>query len=129
MAKARSGKSGKVPRGVRKQLRRLERQLADAARLELKRIRKLERAHHRRQEAEAALIELRAAAGKVDFAANPPPAAKPIAAKPVAAAKPTPATPAATAKPAVAAKPVAKPAAKPAATPRRSAPKPPPGKP
>jgi hypothetical protein len=51
--------SVKVSPGLRKQVRRLERQLADAAREELKRVRKLEKAHHRLQRAEAALNELR----------------------------------------------------------------------
>src|ERR1035437_4812248 len=44
-----------TPRGLKKQLRRLERQLIGAAKLENKRLRKLERARNRRQVAEAAL--------------------------------------------------------------------------
>ena len=77
MAKGRSRKAGKAgdktagaPKapetaktklkpGVRKQLRRLEGQLADAARRERKRLRKLERARHRRQLIEATLDGLR----------------------------------------------------------------------
>src|ERR1035437_7320958 len=47
------------PRGVRKPLRQLERQLSDAARQERKRLRKLERATFRRQMLQAALEELR----------------------------------------------------------------------
>jgi hypothetical protein len=50
----------KASPGLRKQVRRLERQLADAAREELKRVRKLEKAHHRLQRAETALDGLRA---------------------------------------------------------------------
>ena len=81
----------KVPRGVRKQLRRLERQLADAARQERKRVRKLERAHYRRQLIQEALEELRGAAPAkpaegstpVSAAASPVlPAASPAAPKP-----------------------------------------------
>jgi len=101
--------------GVRKQIRRLERELATAAAVELKRVRKLERAHHRLQRAEAALDELRGtsvpepAVKKSATAAKPAAtAAKPAAtaAKP-AAPKPAPAKPAApkpiAAKPATAA--------------------------
>jgi hypothetical protein len=57
-----SGKTPKkasVPRGVRKHLRQLERQLSDAARQERKRLRKLDRATFRRQMLQAALEELR----------------------------------------------------------------------
>jgi hypothetical protein len=76
MAKGKSKKSGKardtksraaandprmksIPRGVRKHLRQLERQLSDAARQERKRLRKLERTIFRRQMLQAALEELR----------------------------------------------------------------------
>ena len=52
-------KKASVPRGVRKHLRLLERQLSDAARQEHKRLRKLERATFRRQMLQAALEELR----------------------------------------------------------------------
>ena len=94
--------------GVRKQIRRLERELATAAAVELKRVRKLERAHHRLQRAEAALDELRGTSvpepAVKKSAAAPKPAA--TAAKP-AAPKPAPAKPAApkpiAAKPATAA--------------------------
>ena len=56
-----SAAPAKMSPGLRKQVRRLERQLAEAAREELKRVRKLEKAHHRLQRAEVALDELRAA--------------------------------------------------------------------
>jgi len=76
MAKSKSKKSGKareakpsvaggrsrknvVPRGVRKHLKELERQLSDAARQERKRLRKLDRATFRRLMLQAALEELR----------------------------------------------------------------------
>ena len=62
----------KAPAGVRKQIRRLERQLADAARQERKRLRKLERARQRRQVAEAALADVLA-----ETPASPAPAVKP----------------------------------------------------
>jgi hypothetical protein len=52
-------KKASVPRGVRKHLRLLERQLSDAARQEHKRLRKLERATFRRQMLQAAVEELR----------------------------------------------------------------------
>jgi len=78
----------KVSAGVRTQIRRLERQLADAARQESKRLRKLERARHRRQVAEAALADVLA-----ETPAPPAPAAKPApaAAKPAVTAKTAPA--------------------------------------
>jgi len=92
----------KVPSGVRKQIRRLERQLADAARKELKRVRKLERAHHRRQMAQAALDALVATtpkgSGSPDKAASAPApgsaTAKSPAAKSPAAKSPSVKTPA-----------------------------------
>jgi hypothetical protein len=112
-------RAGKLKPGVRKQLRRLERQLADAARQERNRVRKLERARHRRQLIEATLDGLRGVAP-----ARPAP---PAAADPIAAAAPTAAAPAA----AVQAKAPARPRAararapRPAASARRTAPKPP----
>ena len=48
-------------RGLRRRLRKLEGQLADAARQERKRLRKLERALWRRQRIEAAIDEIRTA--------------------------------------------------------------------
>ena len=53
------GTQDRLPRGVRKHLRELERQLSDAARQERKRLRKLERAVFRRQMIQATLEELR----------------------------------------------------------------------
>lgn len=110
-----------APRGVRKHLRQLERQLSDAARQERKRLRKLERAMFRRQMLQAALEELRgetivvvptavespASAVAVDPVAKARPAARATApAKPRPAAKATaPATPRPAAKPSPAAKP------------------------
>ena len=55
--------SSKMPRRYRKQLRILERALADAARLESRRLLKLERARYRRQMIEAVLEELRPGSG------------------------------------------------------------------
>lgn len=101
------------PRGVRKHLRQLERQLSTAARQERKRLRKLERATFRRQMIQAALEELRGetavavapaaqearasavAANPAAVAANPAAKARP-AASPRPAAGPRPATRAAT---------------------------------
>jgi len=54
-----AGSQDRLPRGVRKHLRELERQLSDAARQERKRLRKLERAVFRRQLIQATLEELR----------------------------------------------------------------------
>ena len=116
--KPESKAAAKPKAGVRKQIRRLERELATAAAVELKRVRKLERAHHRLQRAEAALDELRG------ISAPEPAMQKPAGKKPAAAPKPAAAKPAtATAKPTSprarttsAAKPAPKPAAaKPAA--------------
>lgn len=105
----------KLPSGVRKQVRRLERELAAAARKEIKRVRKLERARHRRQMAEASLVELRTAVlGKASAAPKRPTAATDAAPKP-AAPKPAP-------------KPTSR-AARPATTTRRTAPKTPATKP
>ena len=50
-------------KGLRRRLRKLERQLADAARQERRRLRKLERALWRRQRLEAAIDEIRIATG------------------------------------------------------------------
>jgi hypothetical protein len=118
----------KVPRGVRKQLRRLERQLADAARQERKRVRKLERAHYRRQLIQEALEELRGAAPAKpaadsvtpSAAASPAPVAAPPAvpkpASPRRASSRLTASPRRTA-PKSAAKPAPKPAPRPAPKP------------
>jgi len=99
MAKRKSTKPGKaretepkndVPRGVRKHLRELERQLTDAARQESKRLRKLEKSVFRRQMIQAALEELR---GEASVAIAPvvqvpaPKAAAPAAPAPTPAAK------------------------------------------
>ncbi len=115
-------KKASGPRGVRKHLRQLERQLSAAARQERKRLRKLERATFRRQMIQAAMEELRgetavavappALEARADVGATAP--AKPLpAAKPRAAAVRTrttrPATP--SAKTAPKATPAAKPRA------------------
>ena len=110
----------KVDRKVRKHLRQIERQVADAAQAEARRVRRLEKARWRRQRLEAALDEARTL-----FSAKPPkaakapkPATKPAAkAAPKAAKAPKPAAKAAEAatKPAEATKPAVKPAVKPAA--------------
>jgi hypothetical protein len=147
--------AGKVKPGVRKQLKRLEGQLADAARRERKRLRKLERARYRRQLIEATLDGLRgltpkdgaskagaAAGGKTATAAKPdaPTATKPAPAQRATAARATtatkrPSTPAATPAKAAARPRATRPAAtgprapRAAATPRRTAPKPPPADP
>lgn len=109
MAKGRKGKSGKskpeapgaVPardgaplekaaakadRGLRKHLKRLQRRLADAARTEAKRVRKLERARWRRQRLESEVDDARAAssvgpdeaAPKAKAKAAPAPKAAPV---------------------------------------------------
>lgn len=112
MAKGRtkgsSGAEAKVSSGVRKQLRRLERQLAEAARIERKRLRKLERARYRRQLIEATLDGLR------DLAPTKPAAASAL---PAVTTK-SPAVPS-----------TAKPRTPRPATPRRTAPKRPPAGP
>jgi hypothetical protein len=135
--------AAKMPRGLRKQLRRLERQLSDAAQKERKRVRKLERAHHRRQVVEAALDELRAASPAKPKAKAKSPARPKTPEKPKAPAKAASTAPASTATPpkttAATAKAPAKTrtrtaaparprAARPAA-PRRTAPKSPPAGP
>ena len=133
----------KAPKGLRKQLRRLESQLVEAARLESKRVRKLERARNRRQVVEAALafavteiaVETSTPA-KAKAAETPGPAPTAAAKAPVkapaakpAAAKPAAAKPAA-AKPAPAARTTTpRPAARTAVAPRHAAPKPKPAAP
>ncbi len=101
MPKGKKSKSKKdaSSRGVRKHLRELERQLTDAARQEIKRVRKLEKSRNRRQELQAAVEQLRIEAG----------VATPHAAAPVVKPDPKPVT-----QPAV--KPAAQQAPKPAAT-------------
>ena len=102
----------KVDRKVRKHLRQIERQVADAAQAEARRVRRLEKARWRRQRLEAALDEARTL-----FSAKPPKAAK--APKPAAKAAEAATKPAEATKPAVkpAVKPAAKAAVKPAAKP------------
>jgi len=132
----------KAPKGLRKQLRRLESQLVEAARLESKRVRKLERARNRRQVVEAALafavtemaVETSTPA-KAKAAETPGPAPTAAAKAPVKApvkapaAKPAAAKPAA-AKPAPAARTTTpRPAARTAVAPRHAAPKPKPAAP
>jgi len=79
-------------RGLRRRLRKLEGQLADAARQERKRLRKLERALWRRQRIEAAIDEIRTATALMKAAtarkAAPPVAAPPVAAEPAAGRRP-----------------------------------------
>lgn len=116
MAKGRKGKSGKskpeapgaVPkrdgaplekaaaktdRGLRRQLKRLEGQLADAAQTEAKRIRRLERARWRRQRLETAVDDAKTASTVRPGEAAPKPKAK-AAPKPKAKAAPTAKAPA-----------------------------------
>lgn len=117
-------------KGLRRRLHKLEGQLADAARQERKRLRRLERALWRRQRIEAAIDEIKTATALIKTAAAE--AAKPVEAKPEeikpAAVRP-PAVKSAAAKP-VAAKPVAakpstrRPAARSAAPKLAAAPKP-----
>jgi hypothetical protein len=116
----------KLSSSVRKQIRRLERQLADAALQELKRLRKLERARHRRQVAEAALADVLA-----ETPAPPALAAKPApAVKPAPVPKPAPAaTRRAPAAKAAASTPRRTRAAGTATSARRATPKPTPAKP
>jgi hypothetical protein len=126
----------KMPRGLRKQLRRLERDLSEAARLESKRVRKLERARHRRQMIEAVLGELRPQKPAVSHIAPKPaaaasaPAAKAATARTAGAPKAA-AAPRATARTRTSAQAPARPrttrprTTRPAASPRRAAPKPP----
>jgi len=119
-------KKASGPRGVRKHLRQLERQLSAAGRQERKRLRKLERATFRRQVLQAALEELR---GETAVVVVPPAVESPasaVAVNPVAKARPTakataPSTPRPAAKATAPAKP--RPAAKATApaTPRPAA--------
>ncbi len=140
-------KAAKEKKGLRKYLRRLEQQLADATKAEARRVRKLEKARWRRQQLQASIDEARAvtaalpAAGKRTMkdarqespassvpaaapeprsAAAPKPAAKPAAARPAAksAAAPKPAAKPAAARPAAKSAAAPKPAAKPAAAPK-----------
>jgi|BarGraNGADG00212_1021973.scaffolds.fasta_scaffold13871_2 hypothetical protein len=93
-------------KGLRRRLRKLEGQLADAARQERKRLRRLERALWRRQRIEAAIDEIRTATALLRNAASDA-VEKPASSGPAGAAlKPV-------AKPV--SKPVARTAAKPAA--------------
>ena len=117
-------KKASGPRGVRKHLRQLERQLSAAARQERKRLRKLERATFRRQMIQAAMEELRG-----ETIVVVPPAAQEARAnvgvtapaKPLPAAKPRPtAVRTRTTRPATATIKTA-PAARPAAKPRSAA--------
>jgi translation initiation factor IF-2 len=120
----------KAPKGLRKQLRRLESQLVEAARLESKRIRKLERARNRRQVVEAALafavVEMAEETSMPAKAQAPEtPASAPTAAVKAPAKAPAAKPAAAAAKPAPTARTrTPRPAAKTAAAPRRPAPKP-----
>ncbi len=100
----------KADRGLRKHLKQLQRQLADAARTEAKRVRKLEKARWRRQRLEAAVDEVKTASSVAPGKPSPKTKASaesiaPVAAEPkVVASKP---------KAAVAAKPKAAAASKP----------------
>ncbi len=69
----------KADRKIRKQLRRVERQLADAARTEAKRLRRLEKARWRRQRLEATLDAVKTSSSPVPVKAAkaPKPATKP----------------------------------------------------
>ena len=79
-ADAASSKSAaKLSSGLRKQLKRLQSQFEDAQRLERKRVRKLERARHRRQVAEAALADVLA---ETPAAASPRTRATPLVLRP-----------------------------------------------
>jgi hypothetical protein len=79
--------AAKADRGLRKHLKRLERRLADAARTEARRIRKLERARWRRQRLEAAVDEAKTASSVKPSQAAPKPKA-PAAPKAKATAAP-----------------------------------------
>ncbi len=61
VAKATAKAAAKADRGLRKHLKRLQRQLADAARTEARRVRKLERARWRRQRLESEVDDARTA--------------------------------------------------------------------
>ena len=97
---SRTGKETALARrkDLRRRLRKLERRLADAARLERKRLRKLERALWRRQRIEAAIAEIRGgkASSKSAKRAEVPAAAPTVAVAQAAAAQaaaPKPAAP------------------------------------
>jgi hypothetical protein len=112
-----------TPRGLKKQLRRLERQLVEAAQVESKRLRKLERARNRRQVAEAALAFVLSEGPVLDEAAKPVPQKAVAAAPAEPVAKPQPAPKAAAVKrtPAAAKPAATRPAAAKLAAPRRTA--------
>lgn len=69
----------KADRKIRKQLRRVERELADAARTEAKRVRRLEKARWRRQRLEATLdaVKTSSSPAPAKAAKAPKPATKP----------------------------------------------------
>jgi hypothetical protein len=79
VASGETAKKAPVPRGVRKHLRELESQLADAARKEQKRLQKLEKSRQRRQSIGSALDKLR---GRTAITPGPAPAAAPALAGP-----------------------------------------------
>jgi vacuolar-type H+-ATPase subunit I/STV1 len=72
-------KKASLPRGVRKHLRELESQLADAASMEQKRQKKLEKSRQRRQSIGSALDKLR---GRTAITAAPAPAPAPATSEP-----------------------------------------------
>ena len=86
LEKAAAKAAAKTDRGLRKHLKRLQRRLADAARTEAKRVRKLERARWRRQRLESEVDDARAAssvgpdeaAPKAKAKAAPAPKAAPV---------------------------------------------------
>ena len=75
----------KADRGLRKHLKQLQRQLADAARTEAKRVRKLEKARWRRQRLEAAVDEVKTASSVAPGKPSPKTKASAEAKAPVAA--------------------------------------------
>lgn len=83
-------KKASVPRGVRKHLRELESQLADAASKEQKRLQKLEKSRQRRQSIGTALDKLRGRTASTSAPAAAP--AAPAAAPADAVAGSTPKT-------------------------------------
>jgi hypothetical protein len=92
----RSGKSSetgseRMPKSVKRHLRRLESMLAEARKREAARVRKLAKAHIRRQRIESAIDEVRMATAPI---AKPPVA---VPAKPAAMPEPAPAEAAPTA--------------------------------
>jgi hypothetical protein len=76
LEKAAAKAAAKTDRGLRKHLKRLQRRLADAARTEAKRVRKLERARWRRQRLESEVDDARTAASVGPDEAAPAPKAK-----------------------------------------------------